>query len=273
MNTRGIAVLSVAALSLVAVQSAFAQAGTGFTISQGDVFFTQANSPTLGTATSVSGGNFRVNGAAGTDHLFENWWWFRVDGVDTREFAFNNATGTSAAGNSATTNWTFANFSASLNYLVTDTGVNTGQVLQTMTVTNTTAQSIVLNLFNYTDYDVNATAGLDSAVSLGAGQIKVTDSANPAWDLRFNASAPNAFQVTSFATLRGLLTNTAINNLDSTGLPFGPGDFTGGYQWTLQMAPGQQMTVTETLAAVPEPGTMAVLGLGALALLRRRRKA
>lgn len=271
MHALRIAIVPV--VVLMASSQALAQVGTGFTITDGDVVFTQVNSPTSGTATSVSGANLRFNGAAGTDHLFENWWWYRIDGVDAREFAFNNASGTTAAGNTATTTWPGLGggaFSATLTYVATDTGTNLGQVVQTLTVTNLTQQAMRLNLFNYADFDVNATAGSDAATLFGPGEIRITDTVNPAWDIRFIGSGASAYQVTSFATLRGLLTNTAVDNLNNTGLPFGPGDFTGGFQWVLDLGPGGTAVVSETLASVPEPTSVLLLSLAGLAALRRR---
>lgn len=272
MRTRSvIGFIAGAALST----TAFGQAGTGFTISDGDVFFTQANSPTSGTVAAVSGANFRVAGAASTDHLFENWWWYRVQG-DTREFAFNNASGTVAAGNTATTDWALSgtaggaaySFTANLRYVVTDTGTNLGEVMQTMVITNTSTSSpLVLNLFNYADFDVGGTAGTDSATG-GVGGMTITDGP---WTAEFQGIGASAYQVTSFATLRGLLSNAVVDNLSNTGLPFGPGDFTGGFQWVLQIAPGGSATIGERLAIVPAPASLALLGLGGLVAVRRRR--
>jgi hypothetical protein len=265
-----IGVLACAAFS----SAAFGQAGTGFTISDGDVFFTQANSPTSPTVTAVSGANFRVNGAAGIDHLFENWWWYRVS-TDTREYALANAVGTVVGGNTATTTWNVANpagaapynFRAELTYTATDTGTNVGEVRESMVITNTGNATIILSLFNYADFDVGGSAGTDSAVG-GLGGMTITDGP---WTAEFQGPGALNYQVTSFATLRGNLTNAVVNNLTNTGLPFGPGDFTGGFQWDLPLSPGQSMTVTERLAIVPAPASMALLGLGGLLAFRRRR--
>jgi hypothetical protein len=264
-------VVGVAGLALAG--TALGQTGTGFTISDGDVFFTQVNSPTSGTGT-VSGAAFRVNGATGLDHVFETWWWFRVEG-DTREFALNNAAGTVAAGNTATTTWNMAGaaggspyaFSAVLTYTVTDTGENLGQVAQSMVITNTGSDAITLNLFQYTDFDVNGTASTDSATG-GLDGITISDGP---FTILYQGVGASAYQVTTFATLRGLLTNTTVDNLNNTGLPFGPGDFTGGFQWTLTLGAGESTTVMASMAVIPTPASLALLGLGGLAAARRRR--
>ncbi|MGE0481844.1 MAG: PEP-CTERM sorting domain-containing protein [Phycisphaerae bacterium] len=258
--------LATGAVALGLSIGAFAQLGTGFTITDGDVVFSQGNSPTVNTSTGATGANFRVNGAAGTDHLFQNWWWFRAND-ETRESAFFNATGTVAAGNTATTSWTFPLFNAALTYVATDTGLNVGQVTETMVITNTSPAELRLNLYNYTDYDVAATAGSDSAVLSGAGLMTITDGP---WTAQFGAAGASAYQVTSFATVRGLLANALVDNLNNTGLPFGPGDFTGAFQWTLTIPGGGTATFSERLAIVPEPSALALLAIGGLAFIRRR---
>jgi hypothetical protein len=46
------------------------------------------------------------------------------------------------------------------------------------------------------------------------------------------------------------------------GLPFGPGDFAGGWQWTITLAPGQATTITTSLTIVPAPGAAVAMLLG-----------
>ena len=252
---------------LCASISAFAQAGTGFTISDGDVFFVQGNSPTLATGTGATGANFRVNGSAGVDHMFQNWWWSRVDGVEIRENAFANASGTIVSGNSATTNFTFTNFTAALNWRVQDTGVDMGGLAMSLSVTNTSSTAMTLNLFNYLDLDVNALTANNADLE-APGRMAV--SAAP-WTVHYEGVGSNAYQVTTFATLRAALADADIDNLNNTGLPLVAADFTGAYQWALQLGAGQS-AVIEGGVYVPEPSTIAIFAVGGLALLARRRR-
>jgi len=261
-------VLSALAGTLFAASAVQAQVGTGFTISDGDVFFTQGNTTTTAAGSGTSGANFRVTGAAGTDHLFQNTWFYRVDGVDAREFAFNNQSGlTVVAGNTATQNFVFPNFSAALTYRVSDTGLNEGFCEQLLVVTNTTSAPISLALYNYADFDMNATAATDSAVLAGPDNIAISDAGITA---NFIGVAANAYNVGGFGAARLGLNDADIDSFSNTGLPFGPGDFTGAWQWNLQIGVGQSGTLRELLV-IPAPGAASLLALGGLLAARRRR--
>ena len=49
--------------------------------------------------------------------------------------------------------------------------------------------------------------------------------------------------VEQFSLLLGLLNDDDVTDFDNIGLPFGPADFTGAYQWTLNLAPGASQTL------------------------------
>jgi hypothetical protein len=261
--------LFTAAAATTVACGALAQVGTGFSISDGDVFFDQGNSPTVSTGAGATGANFRVNGGGGLDHMFQNWFWYRTD-LDTREHAFNNSSGTVAGANTATTNFTFSTFSSSVEYTVTDLGIDSGMLRIRNTVTNTGSTTQDINIFNYLDMDVAQTAANDSANG-GLAAITITDGL---WQSVFTGVGADEYQVTTFATLRTQLSNVTVEDFNNTGLPFGPGDFTGGYQWRLDLAP-QALFVVEsvvTVTMVPEPGTFIAVGAGAVLLLLRRRR-
>lgn len=267
------AVLAAVA-GLVVARSAFGQTGTGFTIFDGDAWFGITDSPSSGTATAPPTAIFRVSGPTGTNHLHGTWWWFRVQG-DTREYAFHNASGTTGGGNTATTTWAMAGtaggnpyaFSAALTYTVTDTGEHQGQLVQSLSITNTADQPMTLHLFNYADFDVNNSSGNDSAVG-GLGGITITDGP---WTILYQGIGASAYQVTPYAGLLAQLTDASATNFSNTGLPFGPSDITAGFQWTLNLDAGQSATVVMSFAVVPTPASLALLGLGVLTAARRRR--
>ncbi|MGH7133963.1 MAG: MYXO-CTERM sorting domain-containing protein [Phycisphaerales bacterium] len=262
--------------------TALGQLGTGGTITAGNMVFTSGDSPTSITAAAGPTANLRSTGAAGTNHMFEMWWWYRIAG-DTREFNLGNAASSVTIGSSIL-RMTFnqPNFSAVLQYQVVSTGADTGFLRSTLSITNTSGAPISISLFNYTDLDVNNTAGGDSAVQLGSNFMRVSDPATT-YTLAYSGVGADAYQVAAFATVRGLLTNNVVDNLNNTGLPFGPGDFTGAFQFGgpnaagapggITIEPGFTSSVIATVSItnVPTPGAAALIGLAGLAGLRRRR--
>lgn len=225
--------------ALTVVAHVAAQPGTGFTISDGDVYFTQGVSPSGAggpTGTGAAGANFRVNSSTGTDQVYQSWWWYRVVGVDVREFAFANATGSTFMGNTAVTTWTYPSFTAELTYLVSDNGDNAGRVHQTMRITNTTAAALSIVMSSYTDFDLGATSIGDSASSAGCPQLMRVFEGSTTADLE--AWGASTFSVAAFAGVRTALSDADADTFTNTGLPFGVGDFTGAFQWTRMIAPG-----------------------------------
>lgn len=251
----------------------FAQ--TGGSQADGNANFFRGNAPTFETSTGPTV-DFRPEGGATTDHMFGGWWYYRVSG-DTRERPFgiytNSAGGALAgsstyAGNTATYNWTetdsaaVVRFNAVYTSVLTD-GLTPGSatLTNTFSITNPGSVPLVITLFNYADFDVNASAGGDSAT----GNINSMTITEGSTSIVFSASNASAFQVAAFAAVRDLLLNANVDNLNNTGLPFGPGDFTGAYQWNLTVQPGGTLNVESAWAitvAVPEPATLACVGAG-----------
>jgi MYXO-CTERM domain-containing protein len=257
--------------------------GASATLTLNDGNATYVNTmPTSRTATSGGSADLRPEGGTTTDHLFRNTWHWRVNGVDTREFLFSSEAGfgfaeAGSGTNTGTQSWTGLDggrFNAVLTSVLTDGGA-AGQALlvQTMAITNTSGGALDLALFNFADYDVAGSAGSDSALMSAADEIQITDGSNFA---RHRGLGGNAWQVTSFNTLFTALTNTTVGDLNNTGLPFGPGDYTGAWQWnTLSVGLGGTVTVTAVHAinqdAIPAPAALALFGLAAVGARRRRR--
>lgn len=257
------AIVALAGLASVG----FGQAGSGGTITDGDTSFTLSDYTGNGFGTGP-GADFVVDSSnTNTDHLFQSWWWFRVAG-DARETTFSGASSWSWVGNVGRLTYNYPNFRAVIQFVVTGVEPGLGFVTQTCTIFNTTNQPITIDLFNYQDLDMNQSSGDDSATQSGANVISVTDGGS-GWRAEYEGT--NAFQVASYDSLRAILTDMNSDNLNGTGLPFGPGDWTGGYQWSFTLMPRTAATASATVTIVPAPGALALLGLGGLAAARRRR--
>jgi hypothetical protein len=246
--------------------AAFGQAGTGGSISHNNAMFTQGDAPTAITSAGPLA-DFRIGGAGNPNHLFQTWWWFRVQG-DNREIPLTNASNPSWSGSTGSLEYNAlqaTHGSMIQTYRVVGFGSG-GALLEGLTIINTTSQTLRWDVFHYLDADMGGSASGDSAMQIGANHMQIADGM---WSATYEGSG--RYQVGGFPAIRNLLTNTQIDNLDGTGLPFGPGDFSGAWQWTVTLAPGQATTITTSVTIVPTPGAGALLAMGGLLAMRRRR--
>ncbi len=219
-----------------------------------------------------TGAEFKVNGSA--DQSFQEWWWYRANGVNSREFALSTQVNAPVVtGNSMVLSYREPEgFTSTLTYTINNVG-GAARVTGTNIIKNEGNSALDLDFFNYIDWDMNATAGTDTATLLQnnpALRMRVQDGLMVG---EYRALDADNYQIGAFSGVRTLLTNTVINDFNNT-TPNFTGDFTGGVQWKFTLDPGQSIALqtTRTLSVVPEPASMAALGLGIAALLRRRRK-
>lgn len=275
MKNSAIIISAVAGLCATA-----ALAQPGGSISQNNMFFQIGAAPTsplasAGPSTTLRGNDPVAPGVNNPNHNFEAWWWYRVAG-ETRESAFNSGQGTgetsSFSGNAGSMTQFYPGFRADMQWEVFSTGAGSGYMQTTLTITNTGTDTLNISLFNYADIDLNNTAGNDQASLLANNDIFITDSTGP-YEATYSGVGSDGYAAQPFAALRSRLTNGLIDNLGNTGLPFGPGDFTGGFQWDVAIDPffSRSVVATISLVLVPTPGTAALLIGGGLLASRRRR--
>ncbi len=241
---------------------------------------------TLNTSATTTGGGPTMDllkpNTTTPDHLFNDWWWYRTDN-DTREFAIANATSRTPSGtNSVTYGYTLSGgLTGTLTYTLTGQpgGVtNAVRMDQLWVITNNNPPGtppVRLNMFHYVDFDLTGSTSNTATLTTANERMRILGPAATGKGADWWGVGANNYQVTGFLTLRGLLTNTVVNDLNNTGLPFGPGDWTGAYQWIRTLNAGDTITILSSYAlnhdAIPTPGTLALLGLGGLIGLRRRR--
>lgn len=215
-------------LALACAGSAFAQG----TITDGAATFARTATPFDNTPT----GNFTgVSATTTQDHLFETGWFFRVAG-DTREFPIGAPSTQNYAAATSTLNWTDVAarglFSAQEVSTVTNFSGPSGRIEMTLTITNLSASTpLVIDIFHMLDFDLQPTAGNDSATQIGTTRMGLTDPGGATAEyVGINATA---YMVRPFGgtDLGAVLDDTAVTNLDNSGLPFGPADFTSAMQW------------------------------------------
>lgn len=251
---------SLAVLALTA--AAAAQPGTGGTITDANASFTQGDSPTVLTSTGPVA-DFSVGGAGNPDHLFQSWWWGRL-ATDPREAALNSASSAVWSGSQGRVEYVTATNRIIQTSRVVGFGGVGGMLIENGVIINTSASVQRWEVFHYLDLDLGGSSGGDSA-TLNGSAIRVTDGD---WVADYEGS--DTYQVGAFASVRNLLTNATPDMFSNAGLPFAAGDWSGGYQWSFSLNPGEAVGFTAAVTIVPAPATGVLLALGLLARRRRR---
>lgn len=211
----------------------------------------------------------------GVDQLFQQWYWFRVGNgpersIDTISAPIVNQTGL----NSVTITYTANTWSMDLFVtLVGGTnGSGTADVSEIVRITNRGTSALDFHLFEYDDFDIGGTFGNDTATRLDASSIRQSDGLT---SVTVGAvPAASHWQIAEVPTVFDILDDGLASNLSDSGSPTGPGDVAFGFQWDATVAAGGSwiMSKNKVVSTVPEPATMAVLGLGAAFLARRRKR-
>lgn len=174
----------------------------------------------------------------GSDHQFSNWWWYRVAG-DTAETIMPPPDTESYNGSIAILTWNNVDgrnlFSVSLEVQLFGL-TQAAALLQTFVVTNLSASNLSLQVFSYTDMDMDTSPANDSAILGLPRRIDIVD-LTPA---SHEGVAADGYRVDTFPNVRNALNDTLVDNFANTGLPFAPGDYTGGFQWGWVLAPGAE---------------------------------
>jgi hypothetical protein len=222
-----------------------------FTLTDGDATFTLRGIRGERTTTGGGLGDYKsLSGTGAPDHLFQNWWWYRTD-TDTREYALSNLTAfNQPQANTVSLTYEESGLTFEITYTLTDAGDNQAVVVAQLTITNNTSTPITLNLFNYSDFDMDSSAGSDQAELVRPGYMRVWET-NTAHIVA--AETPLAWQIGAFPSVRDLLTDTDTDDLNNSGSPFGPGDFTGAFQWQFTLMDGESRITALALTINVEP--------------------
>jgi hypothetical protein len=244
--------MRTALAALCSAVPALSALGQG-TITDGPANFALAATPFDITPTANFTG---VSATLSQDHIFETGWWYRLGGATAEKF-FPVPTMQNYAGSVATLSWVNVDslgFNAELVYTVINGGAS-GHVIAQMSIENPGAADISINLYHFADFDVAPNVADDSATLFTPNTtIRLTD---PGGNFAFyHGVKANAFLVRPFGAndVSAELSDAAVDNFNNSGLPFGPGDFTGGFQWAKAVIPpGGQRCFTALLAVNLEP--------------------
>lgn len=222
---------SVLLFTLVATQG-IAQ-GQGV-VTQGDARWSYDGDPGFG----------EFQPAPFVDHMFQQWWFYRVAGGTQETQLPFPAPSESYTGNVVSLGFTEPLFSALATVTLTD-GVSAGAATatHTMVITNTSAAPLSMQFFCYVDLDViEDEYDVATLINGDPTHMRVTDVTGAYSEFRgVNA---NAYQSGPYPSLIIALTDGTVTNLTNSGIPSAATDVTSAYQWDVSLAPGASRTLS-----------------------------
>lgn len=235
--------------------------------------FTKIFDSNLGDAT------FRTD-AGDVDQMYKYTWYYRTpNNNQNRYFSYFDSPSTTETGNTATATYTNAGpgpsgverFNADFNFDLADGAPGAAGMDTTVVITNPNSAPVTYNFFVLIDMDLRGTVTDDTASQLSPEpRFRFDDGGTGTYGEAVGLGATR-YEVGSGSTLRNKL-NGGSADLSNT-MAAGPGDLAAAFQWTVTLAPQESTTLVAGFAinqaAIPEPATLLLLGLGVLALRRR----
>ena len=188
------------------------------------------------------------------DNLRQQWFYYRLDAVSPEQPLPHPDTATySSEPGLIELGWAPSAtrpFGAKLQCELRDTGFQKAVFVQRLILTNPTAEPLPVELFHYAAIEVNQFFGgfEDTATLVGPNHIRIDDHGTVVWD-EYAALDADAWKVQAFNNLLQFdLLNPTPSNFTNVGLPFGPGFFTGAFQWHLVLPAGGSDSVLVSIS-------------------------
>lgn len=201
----------------------------------------------------------------GFDHGYEVGWFIRGPGDPTQVVQPPPATA-QYEGNRAVFTWTEVasmGADATLEVLIHDTSAlqdgTKGVTVWTLTVSNPTSQPQVINLFAYADLDLAYGSSDHTATLIEANNWMriVRGHENGETFAHFRGIDADRYVAGDYSDVRDLLDSPDPVTLDNSGLPFGPGDFAGAFQWQDRTLPAHGSLQFQWVISIDESALLA----------------
>lgn len=242
------------------------------------------SSASINTGTSAGMFNWTVDGQ---NVLGQQWFWFRVGlNAEAPINTISAPTITTPDARTLYTSYFNGSYGVQVDYLLTGFSAGSGNsdIAESITITNATAAPLDFHFFQYSNFDLGGAGGDQVAISLNSNPL------SPFFGLYNTATQVDAFagltetvltpganhgEVGNFNVTLIKLNNGVADNLSDVNGPTLPGDVTWAFQWDFVIPAGGSLGISKDklvhLNLVPEPSSLALLGLGAMALALRRK--
>jgi hypothetical protein len=218
----------------------------------------------------------------GVNQLYQQWFWYGI-GSGTPQSSIDTIsapTVTPINAFSASVSYANAQVSAQITYLLTGGALGSGSstLNESIHFVNVSANSLVLRFYQYSDFDLMNTPGGDSLQLYrnlsGKFYEAIQTKGNVVMSETDVVPGANHGEASFYPDLLNRLNGgSQITLADNLNL-VGPGDTAWALEWDITLAPGASLDISKNkqISAVPEPGTLGLLGLGFLALVWRKRR-
>lgn len=237
----------------VAIALSVQCASATITITDGTVTFTMRD----GTHTGGAWAADLFTDASSPDHLFRNQWYYRTESqIMEHQLSSDNNTDEGASGDTGFIEWSESGFDFRLDlYIHGGVPIPEANIIQAMRVTNTTAQTQQIHLFNYVDFEFGGFLSPNFSQRDAYG-IEITNPTIADTVARIETNTigiqPQHWQIDDGLNILDELNDFFVTTLtDSNTQTFD--DATAVFEFVVSVDPGQTVTLSDYLQILADP--------------------
>lgn len=230
----------------------------------------------LGSSAGMYG--WTVNGQ---NQLNQQWFWYQANGGSVQSIdKIGTPTVTTYNGpdgiNEVNAVYQNSQLSISIDYYLQGGGIGSGNadITESITANNLSGSSLDFNFYQYSNFNLMEESSDNVQIIGSSGAFNAVRQWNGSTAIAEVIAAPDAdYAEAGYYSPSGFNPSGPLNGP----LTAGPGDVTWAFEWSTTIATGGEFDLTKdkslSIQVVPEPATLAIIGLGVGALgLALRRK-